>query len=162
MKPNSNSLQQHKRSDLVKWIIVTVVLVLLIGAVTVMGVTLNKQITTKTLGVTAYAIGTLDDKGEYAKDTATIYTKDFVTVDGLQIKIAEKADIQYKVYFYGENDKQEKEFISATEYLTADFNGAIPTNAKFVKIVIDPLNDAEVSWLEIGGFVNQLEVTYNR
>lgn len=157
-----NSLQQHKRSDTVKWVIVFVLVALLISAVTVMGVMLNRQITTKTLGVTAYAIGSLDEDGEYVKDTSTIYTKDFVTVDGLKIKIAEKADIQYKLYFYGENDKSEKVFISATEYLTADFNGTIPTNAKFVKIVIDPLNDAEISWTEIRGVANQLDVTYNR
>lgn len=157
-----NSLRQHKRSDAIKWVVAFVLIALLIGAVVTMGITLNKQVTTKTLGTSAYAIGTLDENGEYAKDTATIYTKDFVTVDGLKIELAEKAEIQYKLYFYDENDKQEKTFISATEYLTANFDGTIPDNAKFVKIVIDPLNDAEVSTFEIRGYATQLEVTYNR
>lgn len=160
MKPR-NELQVHKRSDLVKWIVVSVILVLLIGAVTIMGIALNKQITTRTLGASAYAIGTLDEQGVFGKDTATIATKDFVTVDGLEIKLIDNAEIQYKVYFYGENDKHEKEFISATEYLTAEFNVTIPTNAKFVKIVIDPLNDDEVSILEISKYAKQLEVAFN-
>lgn len=157
-----NSLRQHKRSDAVKWAIAFVLIILLIGAVVGLGVALNKQITTKTLGSTAYAIGGLSDSGDEVKDTATIRTKDFVTVDGLQIKLADKAEVQYKLYWFGENDKSEKTFISASEYLTADFNGTIPENAKFVKIVIDPLNDAEVSALEIGGYAKQLEVTYNK
>lgn len=158
----TNSLKQHKRSDLIKWIIAFVLIALLIGAVIFMGVMLNRQITTKTLGASAYAIGTLDEQGAFQKNTATICTKDYVTVDGLKIEIAEKAEIQYKLFFYGENDKQEKTYISATEYLTANFDGTIPENAKFVKIVIDPLNDTEVSTLEVRGYANQLEVTYNR
>lgn len=162
MKPNSNSLQQHKRSDTVKWVIVFVLVALLIGAVVTMAVTLDRQITTATLGVTAYAIGTLDENGEYAKGTSTIYTKNYVTVDGLTIQLAEDADIQYKVYWYGENDKDEIELIETTEYLTADYNGTIPADAKYAKIVIEPLNDEEISWLEISGIAKQLVVTYNR
>ncbi|MCM1043270.1 MAG: hypothetical protein NC350_03560 [Corallococcus sp.] len=161
---NRNSLRQHRRSDTVKWVIVSIVLVLLIGAVTVMGIALNKQITTRTLGASAYSIGSLDEAGEFfVKDSSCIYTKEFVTTDGLQIKLAEDAEIQYKLYFYGENDEQEKTLISVTEYLTADLDtSAIPEGAKFVKIVIDPLNDDEISSLEIRGYASQLEVTYNR
>ncbi len=158
-----NSLQQHKRSDKIKWIIVFVLVALLICAVSVLGVILNRQITTVTLGPTAYAVGTLDETGEYKQDNTSIYTKDFVTVDGLQVKLAEKSAIQYKLYFYGENEKQEKTFISATEYLTTNFDvGSIPTNAKFVKVVIQPTADTDVSLLEVPGYANQLEVTHNR
>lgn len=158
----TKSLKQHQRSDTVKWVIAFILIALLVGAVIGLAVTLNNQITTATLGSTAYAIGALDENGEEVKDTSVIRTKNHVTVDGLKIEIADKAEIQYKLYFYGENDKGEKEFISATEYLTANFNGTIPANAKFVKIVIDPLEDAEVSILEVGNYAKQLEVTYNR
>lgn len=158
----TQSLRQHQRSDTVKWIIAFALILALVGAVVGLSIVLNRQITTRTLGSTAYSIGGLSDSGEEVKDTATIRTKDFVTVDGLKIEIAEKAEIQYKLFFYGENDKQEKTYISATEYLTANFDGTIPENAKFVKIVIDPLNDTEVSTLEVRGYENQLEVTYNR
>lgn len=158
----TQSLRQHQRSGTVKWIIVFALILALVGAVVGLSIVLNRQITTRTLGSTAYAIGGLNESGEEVKDTATIRTKDFVTVDGLKIEIAEKAEIQYKLFFYGENDKQEKTYISATEYLTANFDGTIPENAKFVKIVIDPLNDTEVSTLEVRGYANQLEVTYNR
>lgn len=157
-----NSLRQHKRSDAVKWTIAFILIILLIGAVVGLGIALNKQITTRTLGASAYALGNLDEQGLAVKDTATICTKDFVTVDGLKIEIAEKAEIQYKLFFYSENDKGEKAFVSATTFLTANFSGTVPANAKFVKIVIDPLNDSDISLLEVRGYAEQLQVTYNR
>lgn len=157
-----NSLRQHKRSDAVKWAIAFILIALLVGAVVGMGIALNKQITTRTLGASAYTIGTINEDGEFAKDTSTICTKDFVPVEGLTIELAEKADIQYKLFFYGENDKQEKEFISATDYLTANLGDVVPANAKFVKIVIAPLTDTDVSLLEVHGYAKQLQVTYSK
>lgn len=159
---NKNSLRQHKRSDAVKWTIAFILIILLVGAVVGMGIALNKQITTRTLGATAYVVGNIDEQGLAAKDTATICTKDFVTVDGLKVEIAEKAEIRYKLFFYSENADGEKSFISATAFLTADFSGTIPANAKYVKVVIDPLNDSDISLLEVRGYAAQLQVTYNR
>lgn len=100
-------------------------------------------------------IGALDDNGDFVKNTASIVSKDFVSTDGLTIKLQENADVSYKVYFFD----TDKAFVSATEAQSADFAGTIPENAKFAKIVITPLHDAEVSIFEMSGYAKQLTVT---
>lgn len=140
--------------------IVAVLLVALTGTVTVLAIQMNKQITTKSVSaLTDYDIGTLDANGKVTKSTENIYLKDYITTDGLKVTIKEKADIQYKLYFYTED----KTFVSASSaWLTADFDGTVPATAKYVRIVIDPTEDAEVSALEVFGYANQLTVTYNK
>lgn len=103
-------------------------------------------------------IGALDDNGDFVKNTASIVSKDFVSTDGLTIKLQENADVSYKVYFFD----TDKAFVSATEAQSADFAGTIPENAKFAKIVITPLHDAEVSIFEMSGYAKQLTVTVNK
>lgn len=147
-----------KKQNKIWSIVLAVVLIALIGAVTVIAVQLNKQVTTKTLPSTAYSIGSLGTDGKAISSDEHIYTKDYVITDGLKVEIAEKAEIQYKLYFYD----ADKAFKSASEWLTADFAGAIPDDAAFVRIVIDPVDDAEVSLLEIVGYANQLTVTFNK
>lgn len=140
--------------------IVAVLLVALTGTVMVLAIQMNKQITTKTVSsLTDYDIGSLDVNGKVIKSSENIYTKDYINVDGLKVTIKEKADVQYKLYFYD----ADKTFVSAsTTWLTADFDGNVPANAKYARVLIDPTEDAEVSALEVFGYANQLTVTYNK
>lgn len=140
--------------------IVAVLLVALTGTVMVLAIQMNKQITTKTVSsLTDYDIGSLDVNGKVIKSSENIYTKDYINVDGLKVTIKEKADVQYKLYFYD----ADKTFVSAsTTWLTADFDGNVPVNAKYARVLIDPTEDAEVSALEVFGYANQLTVTYNK
>lgn len=140
--------------------IVAVLLVALTGTVMVLAIQMNKQITTKTVSaLTDYDIGSLDVNGKVIKSSENIYTKDYINVDGLKVTIKEKADVQYKLYFYD----ADKTFVSAsTTWLTADFDGNVPANAKYARVLIDPTEDAEVSPLEVFGYANQLTVTYNK
>ena len=140
--------------------IVAVLLVALTGTVTVLEIQMNKQITTKTVSsLTDYDIGSLDVNGKVIKSSENIYTKDYINVDGLKVTIKEKADVQYKLYFYD----ADKTFVSAsTTWLTADFDGNVPANAKYARVLIEPTEDAEVSALEVFGYANQLTVTYNK
>ena len=124
-----------------------IAVIVLAGTVTVLAIQLNRT-TTATLFGTAYAVGTLDDNGKVAESKENIYTKYLISVDGLKITIKEKADVQYKLYFYD----ADKAFVSASEeWLTADFEGTIPETAKYVRVVIDPIEDNEVSVLEVFG-----------
>jgi len=142
-----------------RWIIVAICIVILAGFVVGLTINVNKLTTTKTLSAAAYDIGSLDANGKVTKSSENIYTKDYVTVDGLKITIDEKADVQYKLFFYD----ADKVFLSSSEaWLTADFNGSIPETAKYVRIVIDPIDDAEVSALELVKYAGQLTVTYNK
>lgn len=143
-----------------RWLLVTLALIALTSVVVVLGIRLNKQATTTTVSAaTGYDIGTLDANGKVTKSTEKIYLKDYITTDGLKVTIKEKADIQYKLYFYTED----KTFVSASSaWLTADFDGTVPATAKYVRIVIDPTEDSEVSALEVFGYASQLTVTYNK
>ena len=141
-----------------RWLLVTLALIALTSVVVVLGIRLNKQATTVS-AATGYDIGTLDANGKVTKSTENIYLKDYITTDGLKVTIKEKSDIQYKLYFYTED----KTFVSASSsWLKADFDGDVPATAKYVRVVIDPIEDAEVSVLEVFGYANQLTVTYNK
>lgn len=133
-------------------------LVALIGGVTYAIVRVAQKDETKEISSLAYKIGALDDNGAFVKNTASIVSKDFISSDGLTIKLQENAEVSYKVYFYD----ADKNFVSASEAQSADYAGTIPENSKYAKIVVTPLHDAEVSIFEICGYAKQLTVTVNK
>lgn len=145
-----------------KWAIIVafVLIAALIGAVIVLAVNLNKQITTKTVGASAFTQGSLDENGKVVKSDENIYSKDYIKVDGLKVVVKEKADIEYKLYFYGED----KAFISASaDWLTADLDSStIPEGACFVRVVINPVEDNDINLFEIAKYASQLTITYNK
>lgn len=148
----------RRKLDLIFKIIVCVLLVALIGGVTYAIVRVVHKDETKEISSLAYKIGTLDDNGAFMKNTASIVSKDFISSNGLTIKLQENAEVSYKVFFYD----ADKAFVSASEAQSADYAGTIPENAKFAKIVITPLHDAEVSIFEMSGYAKQLTVTVNK
>lgn len=152
-----SKLNSHMRNDKVKWIVVFVLIVLLIGAVTCICVSLATSKTTKNLGTLDYEIGALDATGKYTKDTSSIVTKKYLSVEDMKIEIDKDANVTYKVYFF---DKDEK-FISADSAAnSADYAGTVPANAALFKVVITPTKDNEVTTFEIGDYAKQLTVTY--
>lgn len=144
--------------------IVCIVLVLLMVAVcAVMIGKMNKLEDTKTVGVTAFEIGGLSAEGKEIKDTGCIRMKKAISVDGLEIKIVEDATVKYQVFYFGEDEDGNEQFLSASEALSADLDASsIPAGAKLCKVVIEPTMDAEVSLFEISGYANQLTITYNK
>lgn len=148
----------RKKLDLIFKIIVCVLLVALIGGVTYAIVRVVQKDETREISSLAYKIGGLDDNGAFMKNTASIVSKDFISSDGLTIKLQENAEVSYKVFFYD----ADKAFVSASEAQSADYAGTIPENAKYAKIVITPLHDAEVSIFEMSGYAKQLTVTVNK
>lgn len=146
-----------KISTIVLSIAVVLISVVLIGMI----VKMTNSETTKTVGgFYNYEIGLIDDTtGEELSGTSSIRTKDYVTTDGLTVEVKKDANVSYVIYFYD----TDKEFLSKTETLTADYDGtAIPEGAEYAKIVITPNNDAEVSWTEINGYQSKLTVTVNK
>ena len=158
------SLRRHQKADTIKWIVVFVLVATLIAGLAVVFVKLDRQTTTASLRSTAYSIGTLDAEGEYEKNTGYIYTKDYVTADGLEITVSEDANVKYKVFYYSVDEDGVKTFLSASaDWLIADLDAStIPEGADVARIVIQPVGDAEVSLLEIAGYANQVTVTYNK
>ena len=154
-------LRKHKTADAVKWVVVFLLVIGLIGAVVTLFVMLDRQTTVTKIGAEAYTIATLDDSGEQTDGDTSIVTRNAVTTDGLKVAIADDATVTYALYFYDADG----EFVSKTEALSADFDGsAIPENAETAKIVITPTadEDGKVDLTEVLGYAGQVTVTVNR
>ena len=80
--------------------------------------------------------------------------------DGLTVELDEEAEIVYSIVFY---DK-DKTFISAVTDQAVDFDGTIPENAEFAKVVIHHATDAEYEFnlFNRRGFAKQLTITVNK
>ena len=153
-------LRKHKTADAVKWVVVFLLVIGLIGAVITLFVMVDRQTTVTEIGAEAYIIGTLDDEGAAEEGNASIVTRNAFTVDGLAVAIEDDATVAYALYFYDADG----EFVSKTDSLSADFDGNIPDNAESAKIVITPTadEDGKVTLTEVFGYAGQVTVTVNR
>ena len=151
---------RRKTNDGLRWAIVFLFLIVLAGGLIATVVKLNGSIKTKEIGSSAYAVGTLNTTtGKYEENASSIYTKDFITVDGLTVKVKENANVSYKLFFYN----KDQEFISATEKLTADMNStSVVSNAKYFKIVITPNADPKLSFFDVAKYAERVSVTVNK
>ena len=151
-------LRKHKTADAVKWVVVFLLVIGLIGAVVTLFVMLDRQTTVTQIGAEAYTIAALDDSGEQTDGDTSIVTRNAVTTDGLKVEIADDATVTYALYFYDADG----EFVSKTADLSADFDGsAIPENAETAKIVITPTadEDGKVDLSEVLGYAGQVTIT---
>ena len=155
----SNSLQKHKAADAVKWVIVFLLVIGLVGAVVALFVMLDRQTTTTELGAEAFTIAALDETGEQIDGDTSIVTRDGFTVDGLKVTLDDDA-VTYVLYFYDADGA----FISNTAALDGDFDGNIPENADTAKIVITPVDDEDgkVTLTEVVGYADMVTVTMDR
>ena len=157
----NNSLQRHQAADAVKWVVVFLLVIGLIGAVVTLFVMLDRQTTVTEIGAEAYTIATLDENGEQTDGDTSIVTRNAVSTNGLKVTIADDATVTYALYFYDADG----EFVSKTADLSADFDGsAIPENAESAKIVITPTadEDGKVDLTEVLGYAGQVTVTVNK
>lgn len=113
-------LRKHKTADAVKWVVVFLLVIGLIGAVVTLYVMLDRQTTVTEIGAEAYTIATLDESGEQTDGDTSIVTRNAVTTDGLKVEIADDATVTYALYFYDADG----EFVSKTADLSADFDGS--------------------------------------
>ena len=154
-------LSAHKRSDTVKWVIIFLLVIGIIGAVVALFVQMDRQTTVTELGPEAYKVGALDAEGNEADADTSIVTRKAFTTDGLKVELADDAKVTYELFFYDE----ENSFISSTGALSTDFLGlTVPINAETAKIVITPVEDEDgkVSLTEVIGYADQVTVTMNR
>lgn len=153
-------LRKHKASDMVKWVIIFLIAIGLIGAVITLFVLLDRQTTVTEIGAEVYTIAALDENGEQTDGDTSIVTRSAFTTDGLKVEIEDEATVTYMLYFYGAED----EFISKTAALSEDFDGSIPENAETAKIVITPTadEDGKVDLTEVLGYAGQVTVTVNK
>ena len=152
----------HARKDRVLWIIAFLLIFLLIAGVVVALTKIESAIPTATLKSSAYSIGTINEEGEFEKDKGFIYTENYIKAQDIKVVIDKNADIQYRLYFYADGEKDKKEFVSATDWLDTDFKTGVPENAVYVRIVIEPLKVSEISTSQVRGLASNLTVTYTK
>ncbi len=157
------SFYMHERRDNAKWIIAFILIGVLLVGMVVMAVKLADNETTQAVSPLAFEIGGLGTDGKEINNTGCIRMKNSVSVDGLEIVIAEDAEIKYSVFFYSVDEDGKEVFISKTDVLEADLVASlIPETAEVCKVVIEPTMDAEVGIFEIVGYAQQLEISYNK
>lgn len=108
-----------------------------------------------------YEQGLIAADGTEVKGTTSIRTKDFITTDGLKITIDENPSISYVIYFYDADET----FISSSDELATDFDAekdTVPEGAAYIRIMITPENDPEVSTGEISDYAGELTVEYTK
>ena len=105
-----------------------------------------------------WARGSLDiETGDYVESTESIYTKKAFKCAGLEIELDFDAAIEYQVFFYDKNGN----FLA--DKVTDDLDGAyvseVPTDAYYARVVVTPLEDENVSRLEVGEYSGQIKIS---
>lgn len=154
------TLKKHAATDTVKWVIIFLLMIGVIGAIVTLFVMLDRNTTVTEIGAEQYIIGGLDDEGAAAEGDTSIVTRGTFTTDGLKVELVDEATVTYELYFYDGEDN----FISSTGTLSADFNSEVPENAESAKCVITPTadEDGKVDLLEVLGYAGQVTITVNR
>ena len=158
------SLYTHKRADNVKWVIAFVLIAVLLVGMAVMALKISDEDSTLSVSRFDWEIGGIDsDTGEECGWRSSIRMKKAVTVDGLDITVAEDSEIIYSVYFFTINEDGEEVFLSSLLYIEEDFDATtIPENAELCRVTISHVYDPEINFYEIGKYVEQISIVYNK
>ena len=153
-------VEAPRRGEKLRWIITFALIAILAVTLVFTIVRLEQQQIREVVSASYYAIGTLDEDGMFEKNTASIYTKGFIPVDGLEMEFVSDSKVTVQIFFYNKYNVlvDVTDPISATEDLPVEF----PEDAVNVKFVLTPTNDAEVSWHEISDVASQFVVSYNK
>ena len=148
-----------KKRKMKKTLVAVVSVLLLIATVAGLGTLFGSQ--TKKIGSSAFSVGGLDDKGEYIEQNYTIFTKELIECQGLEIEPDFMSTSSYRVYLYN----SEKKLIEATQELTGNYK-LKNTLAQYCRIMIIPEDstkkDFSISWFEVRGIADDLTIKVNR
>ena len=149
-----------RKSNKLKWILTIVSVVLSLATLISCLFAFGNMAETKSLSVTDYQIGTINESGKIIESKKSIYS-DMVTTEDMEITLDEDCQITYKVVFYNEDE----DYISMTDTLENDFNTtAIPENAEYFRIIITPNQvdgeDVIVNLFNVGKYTNMVNVEF--
>lgn len=143
------------------------VFIALAGVLSV-GIAVNKQTTTKELGVLSYEVGGLSETDGTEVDNDYRLRTNFKAADKFEkIEIAEDATITYSVFYYN----AEKKLIGKTEDLKEDKTTLPLTQTvedkaeevKYFRVVIKPNEEKEkITFFNKGDYTKQLTVTLSK
>lgn len=156
-------LSENKKNKF-KFALTIVSVILSIVTLIAVCVGLGNLADTKTLGNSAFGIGTISETGKIVESKQNAYTKKAYSIDGMAIELDEEtATITYKVAFYDEDGA----FVSMTDALDEDFvTSTIPATAKTFRVVVTPLavdgEPVELNIFNVGKYISQIQVTINK
>ena len=119
---------------------------------------------TGTLGRFDWEIGNINAEGKVVESFTHIYSKDLVDVNKMNIDVSDDSTtLTYQVVFYDED----KTFVSMTEELWVDFDGAdVPEDAKYFRVVVTPIEidnaPVQINFFNMAKYINQIEVTFGK
>lgn len=152
-------------------LIITLTVVLGIGAIAGIASIANKD--TKTISATYFKRGAINEKGFYIESDTSIYTKDLIECQGLEIVPDFESTGTYQVFYYDAN----KEFVGSTKKMDCQIDvvyskGNNFTFAKYCRVVITPENpkddygnvveDYKIKFYEVAGIANKFTVSVNK
>ena len=139
--------------------IVTVALVCITITLFVFNSKINANDRTNELTGRDYEKGLISADGGLIKGTTSIRSKEYVPTRGLNVDYIENSGVKYVIFFYDNTQT----FISATEELTEDFDAKqTPENAMYVRVMVTPMYDPEVSSGEIDDYASALIVEWSK
>lgn len=154
-----------------KSIISGIVLVALIAGVLALAVSwLGKD--TKSISSTEFAVGGINEQGNYVESKTSIYTKDMFECQGLTIEPDFEATGTYQVFYYSEN----KNFLGSTDVMNAEdgvYNkGETFAVAQYARVMITPdvptdedgnvEEDFKIHFYEVVSYANDYTITVNK
>jgi|GEM_PF-1930888 len=161
-----------------KWAIiisVIVAVIVLLGGIAVFG-RLDQVETTKTVGsFGTYEVGKLDSSTGKGMTKSAIedcddyesymHLREYINADGLKVKLADNATIEYKVYLFDDH----YQLLGSTSWLDEDYTFAghvtsATADAKYAMVEVIPTADPDgiISLTEITKYAKMLTVTYSK
>ena len=142
--------------------IVAIVLAILTFLGVVAGiVALSNPPEKKQVSLTVFSVGGLNVNGEYIETKESIYTKDLIECQGLEIEPDFESNVEYQVFYYD----YEKSFIRSTDLMIEPYKKDEDT-AVYCRIVIFPIpeedEEIKIYFWEVIGIANDLKIMVNR
>lgn len=152
-------------------LIIFLTLVLGIGAIAGVSSLVKNEKTT--LSSLEFKRGALNDLGFYIESDQSIYTKDLIECQGLEIEPDFETLGEYQVYYYDSN----KQFLGKTDKINSQTDGVYVKGdnfrfAKYCRIVITPevpededghvIDDYKIKFYEVAGIAGKYKISVDK
>ena len=153
--------------------VLIIALVAILGIGAIVAVTSIAKNDTKTISATEFKRGAIDSNGFYVESDTSIYTKDLIECQGLEIAPDFEATGSYQVFYYDTN----KIFLGKTALLNCQSDGVYTRGenfafAKYCRIMITPdvpkddygntIEDYKIKFYEVAGIANMFTITVKK
>lgn len=172
-----------KKKNNILWIAMFVlVAILAVGVVFSIVKTTNiDKVNTISASPIGWKIGKLDEDGQYVKDTSVMMTREQLPLSGLKVEVVAKPSVEVFVGIFDKDDNLlngtevegvlvpyqiETDSEKATTFDYAEYAETLEleegVKPAYAIVFVDPINDIEISTLEITQYAKQVTVSHNR